>query len=237
MSGITIKEFGLGFVKACMEAYWGSCLFPVLFLGGLLCTVFCRKKRASVVFVCYTVFLALTVYNPFLVKEVIPRLDFEDEYYRFFWMLPVIPAAAYYGVRLVYLFKKKWQRAIAVFLVMGIIVLTGTPIEGVARNFSPAENIYKVPDELRVICDVIHEDSEKENPRVVFDSSLNSIVRQYDPSMALVLHRNAIIFRSGSTVAGTYSEENRWYRRQKAIMDVVLYQSQDNLRLFKRRWT
>lgn len=207
MSGITIKELGLGFVRACMETYWGSCLFPLLFAAGILWALFCHKKQASRIFLFYTVFLFLTVYNPVLVKYVIPKLHFENEYYRFIWILPVIPGVAYYGVRLVYLFKRKWQRILAALLVMGIIVSVGTPIEGIVGNFALAENLYKVPNELRAVCDVIHQDSEKENPRVVFDSSLNSIARQYDPSLGLVLHRNAIIYRSGSTVAGTFDEK------------------------------
>ena len=59
-------------------------------------------------------------------------------------------------------------------------VILGNPLDGVVTNFAMAENIYKVPNDLRAVCDVIHQNQENDFPRVVFDGSLNSIVRQYD---------------------------------------------------------
>lgn len=234
MSGITIKELGYGFVKACMEAYWGSCLFPLLFAAVLLWTLFRKKKDGSKVFLYYTVFLFLTVYNPVLVKYVVPKVKFENEYYRFIWILPVIPALAYYGVCLVWKFRKKWQRFVAFAAVLCVIVAAGSPKDCLTENFTMAENIYKVPDELRTVCDVIHQDRGMESPRVVFDTTLNNLARQYDPSLCLVINRNAAIYRSGSTVTGTFDEDSVWYKRQKVIMDVVYYQQQDNLNRFQR---
>ena len=234
MSGITIEELGYGFVKACMETYWGSCLFPVLFGIGLLWTVLRREKNASKIFLYYTVLLFLTVYNPLIVRYVVPKLKFENEYYRCIWILPVIPGVAYYGVRFVYAWRKKWQKALAFLLVVCVFAAAGTPMSGVVTDFALAENLYKVPNELRTVCDVIHQDQGMENPRVVFDDSLNNMVRQYDPSMMLVISRNAQIYRSGSTVAGVFDENSKSYQRQKAIMDVVYYQQQDDLKTFKR---
>ena len=99
MAGVTIEELGLRFVQICMENYWSGCMLPVFFLAGVLWDIFYRRRKESRVFLYYLVFLALTVYNPVLVKYVIPKVHFENEYYRFIWILPVIPAVAYYGVR------------------------------------------------------------------------------------------------------------------------------------------
>ena len=101
MAGVTIEELGLRFVQICMENYWSGCLLPVFFLAGILWDIFYRRRKESRVFLYYLVFLALTVYNPVLVKYVIPKVHFESEYYRFIWILPVIPGAAYYAVRIV----------------------------------------------------------------------------------------------------------------------------------------
>ena len=108
MAGVTIQELGLRFVDACMRLYWCSCLYPLLFAVGLICTLVLGRKRKSGIFVGYTVFLLLTVYNPLVVKYLIAKVKFENEYYRFIWILPVIPAVAYYGVRLVTAFRKTW---------------------------------------------------------------------------------------------------------------------------------
>ena len=131
MAGVTIEELGLKFVKACMKLYWGSWWYPFLFAVGLLCTLIWGRKKSSRIFIGYTVFLFLTVYNPVVVKYIIAKLDFENEYYRFIWILPVIPAIAYYGVSFVCAFKKRWLKAAAVIAVLGVFICLGNPLDGV----------------------------------------------------------------------------------------------------------
>ena len=223
MAGVTIQELGLRFVDACMRLYWGSCWYPLLFAVGLICTLVLGRKRKSGIFIGYTVFMLLTVYNPLVVKYLIAKVKFENEYYRFIWILPVIPAVAYYGVRLVTAFRKTWIKVLMAAAVLTGFVILGNPLDGVVTNFAMAENIYKVPNDLRAVCDVIHQNQENDFPRVVFDGSLNSIVRQYDAGIATVISRNASIYRSGSTVAGNYDKNSSFYKRQKALLDVIDY--------------
>ena len=73
MAGVTIQELGLRFVDACMRLYWGSCWYPLLFAVGLICTLVLGRKRKSGIFIGYTVFLLLTVYNPLVVKYLIAK--------------------------------------------------------------------------------------------------------------------------------------------------------------------
>lgn len=234
MAGVTIQEYGLHFVSACMKLYWSSCWYPLLFVVGIICTLIWGRKKNSRIFIGYVLFLLLTVYNPLVVKYLIAKVKFENEYYRFIWILPVIPAVAYYGVKLVSIFRKNWQRALAAIVVLCCFVLLGNPLDGVVNDFAMTENIYKVPDDLRAVCDVIHQNQENDFPRVVFDSSLNSIVRQYDAGIGLVISRNASIYRAGSTVAGSFDENSGFYKRQKALLDVIDYHIYDNPDQFRK---
>ncbi|MDC7290661.1 hypothetical protein NXH76_22995 [Blautia schinkii] len=233
MADVTIEELGLRFVQVCLKQYWGGCLFLVLFAAGVVWSLCCHRKKEAGIFIGYTIFLILTVYNPFFVKYIVPKVNFENEYYRFFWILPVVPGVAYYAVRLVFAVKNKWGKTIVALILAGVIVAVGTPIPGVTQNFAMADNLYKVPDDLRAVCSVIHEDSEKENPRVVFSNDLNTLARQYDASLQLVLNRNAVLYRAGSTVAGKINEKSSWYRRQRVIMDVVYYEQKVRLKKFR----
>lgn len=233
MADVTIKELGLRFVQVCLEQYWGGCLFLLLFAAGIIWSLICHRKKEAMIFLGYTVFLVLTVYNPFFVKYVVPKVNFENEYYRFFWLLPVVPAVAYYAVRLMFAVKNKWGKALMALVLAGVIIASGTPIPGVTQDFALADNLYKVPDDLRAACSVIHADSEKENPRVVFSNDLNPLARQYDASLRLVLNRNAVLYRAGSTVAGKVNEKSSWYRRQRVIMDVVYYEQKVRLKKFR----
>lgn len=234
MAGVTIEEMGLGFVSECMKLYWGSCWYPLIFIVGIVCTAIWGRRRNSRIFIGYTLFLLLTVYNPLVVKYVIAKVKFENEYYRFLWILPVIPAISYYAVRLVICFRKKWQRAILAVFVSAALILVGDPLSGVVTNFAMAENIYKIPNDLRAVCDVIHQNQETDFPRVAFNNGLNSIVRQYDAGIRLVISRNASVYRAGSTVAGTYDENSSFYKRQKALLDVVEYHIHDDKEGFVR---
>lgn len=175
MAGVTIQELGLRFVDACMRLYWGSCWYPLLFAVGLICTLVLGRKRKSGIFVGYTVFLLLTVYNPLVVKYLIAKVKFENEYYRFIWILPVIPAVAYYGVRLVTAFRKTWIKVLMAAAVLTGFVILGNPLDGVVTNFAMAENIYKVPNDLRAVCDVIHQNQENDFPRVVLTAVLTAL--------------------------------------------------------------
>lgn len=138
MAGVTIEEMGLQFVSACMKIYWSSCWYPLLFAVGLLCTLIWGRRRSSRIFIGYTFFLLLTVYNPLVVKYLISKAKFENEYYRFIWILPVIPAVAYYGVRLVTVIRWKWLRPIMAVLVVAALIVLGNPLEGVVTNFAKA---------------------------------------------------------------------------------------------------
>lgn len=233
MGGVSIEEYGLEFVWICLQKYWGSCLLLILFLAGIVWSLFRHRNREAGIFLFYTVFLLLTAYNPFLVNCIVPKVNFENEYYRFFWMLPVVPGVAYYAVRLIFSVKRFWKKAVLALMAAGIMIAVGVPLQGVVENFALIENVYKVPDDLRVICELIHEDSEAREPRVVFDRKLNTMARQYDPSLRLVLHRDAVLYRAGSTITARMDEDSPWYHRQKVIMDLLYYGETVELEEFK----
>ena len=54
-------------------------------------------------------------------------------------------------------------------------VILGNPLDGVVTNFAMAENIYKVPNDLRAVCDVIHQNQENDFPRVVLTAVLTAL--------------------------------------------------------------
>lgn len=233
MAGVSIEELGLSFVWECLKEYWGSCAFGFVFLIGTFLAAVLGKKKIYRMILWYTVFLAVTVYNPVVVKIVIPILNSDNEYYRFFWILPVIPVIAYYIVELIEKLNGTLKKGVCLTAILFLCVLLGTPMQGVVSGFSMIKNIYKVPNDLRAVCDVIHADTEKENPKVVFSSELNHVARQYDPSLSLVLYRDAVLYRAGSTVTKKYSDENEWYQRQKIIMDVTYYQMEMEAEIFQ----
>ena len=233
MSGVTIEQQGFMFVTECLRHYWGECLFGFLYLITVFASLLGKRKKEARLQLGFLLFLALTVYNPVLVRYVIPKLGMGSDYYRFFWILPVVPTLAYWCVKLVFSVRKKAAAALAAVGIAALLMVAGTPLKGVVQNFSLIENIYKIPDDLRSVCSVIHQDSEEEDPVVVFDQSYNYLVRQYDASFKLSLRRDAVLVRAGSTSVSV-NTEGKLYKRQKIIMDVLYYEQTVRRSRFKK---
>ncbi|MGI6070836.1 MAG: hypothetical protein ACOYBE_10460 [Blautia sp.] len=223
MPGITVEQFGFTFILECLEAYWGDALlFFLLFLVSLLILLLVKKRGSAGIFLSIFFFLLLTVYNPVLVYVLIPRLGLETIYYRLFWLMPVTAVLAYV---IVYLCTAIRYTAIQIPLLLlfgALILFTGQPLKSAVSPSLP-DNIYKVPQDLVDACDIIHADSDEEQPTVVFDVNLNMVARQYDPSLLLALNRNAVLYRAGSQTVDPVDTESFGYKAQKAIMDVLYY--------------
>lgn len=231
---VKFEELGLKFVSVCAGLYWENIWYLLLFAAGLGGTLIWGRKKDSRVFVYYTVILLLTIYNPLIANVFVEKMHFENEYYRFFWVLPVIPAVAYYGVQVVSYFKKKSLKAVVVACVLAVFVVLGNPIQGVTVNFAFAQNLYKVPNALRGICDVLHQLKGEGMPTVVFENDLNTVVRQYDAGIRLVLNRDVALYVAGSRTSEYYNENSDYYKQQKAILDVVDYDIYDAPDDFKK---
>jgi hypothetical protein len=186
MEGITVSKAGLSFVMECFRKYVGqSWEIAVFCLAGMIVSalIIIRSRRTMrangmndvaktpdssgaaygigpVTWMNWTllVMLALTVYNPFLVRKLVPRLGMTTVYYRMFWAFPLIPAAAFYLTELIFLPGKKLLRSAVFALAAAGIILLMPLNPGVRYHLTLPDNVYKVQGAIPVICDVIHED-------------------------------------------------------------------------------
>lgn len=195
------------------------------------------------------VVLGLTVYNPFLVRKIVPKMGMSSVYYRAFWAFPFLPAAAYYLTELIFLPERKALRAAlcAAAVAAAAVLMPLNP--GIRYHLQLPDNVYKVYGSIPVICDAIHENFEQSglyerrireaedadpltkegarayvrtNPRCVFPYDMEFQVRQYDPSIILTFGRNMRLYYEGNRSTGvSYSDASRAYRRRKLILDAM----------------
>lgn len=222
MGDVNINELGLSFVKVCLNNYWGNiCFFG--FFSACILWFFCRKKHSTNLFLIYTAFLFLTIYNPIFVKYIFSKLGSDKIYYRFFWLLPVSLILGYCCINIIDYTKSKFASCIMSITLILLIVLTGAPVKNIFKDLSMPDNLYKVPDSLLEICDIIHRNSENENPKIVApDATVHMLIRQYDPSLLLTIERNTLLYRLGNPNFNI-NEEKASYKTQDAIMEVVYY--------------
>ena len=280
MAGITIKEYGLTFVGACLKEYLGSS-WPILLLFALgiivgICVALMKKPKeapleivdakdyvpgtyedsplpesSSIIwmFLSIVIFCAVTVMNPFLVRYLIPKFGMTTVYYRFFWILPITFGAAFWLTRIVGAVRRKvLQAAVCAVLIGGMAFLM--PLNPGIANLHIPTNVYKVDGAVPVLCDAIHKDfvntqtygnairelseipdrnakqwlkaTARQYPICVFPYGIEFSVRQYDPTIQLLLNRNLRLFYEGNTSTGiTYGSKNVRYMKRKLILDAM----------------
>lgn len=255
MEGVRIKDYGLRFVWECLKRYFGdSWQIALVCLAGLLVSaalMIFRKKKDGVSSLNWVllIVLGLTVYNPFLVRIIAPKIGMTTVYYRFFWAYPFLPAAAYYLTSAVFLIRRKGLRAAACAGVIALMAVLMPVNPGIFYHMQLPDNVYKVNGAIPVICDAIHEDFEQSTlyqkrtrqaegtdpltkkgarafvltlPRCVFPYDMEFQVRQYDPSVTLTVGRNMRLYYEGNKATGvSYSEGSASYRRRKLILDAM----------------
>lgn len=235
MAGISIAETGLRYVWETLKVYWGTSIpFFVYFLMGLVWTAVDRKQKEARIFWYYTIVLGLTVYNPFLVRRLVPKLIEDTVYYRFFWVLPVTIAVAYYMTRLVFRRPGRWRKLAVAAVLLVLIGATTSANDTVLGHLQLPSNLYKVPDEVVQACALIHEDFEgEEEPKAVFTFDLEVYVRQYDASIRLSIDRETRLYYNGSQTVGN-PESSKSYKRKKRILDVINSAEEVPVKQFQR---
>lgn len=261
MEGVKAAEYGLSFVRECFRRYLGeSWLIAVIFFAGMAVTaalhLFSRRKdgggqtehAVTRMYLAASIVLALTVYNPFFVRKLVPKLGMTTVYYRMFWALPLTSGAAYYIVLYSGKIRKKVMRgaALAGSLLACALVM---PICPGIPNLSVPTNLYKVKGAVPVICSAVHSDYEQSEqygkaasyaqdkdistkegaealamtlPKCVFPYEIEFQVRQYDPGIRLTVNRNQRLYYEGNTATGiSYSTDSPIYARLKAILDAM----------------
>jgi hypothetical protein len=173
----------------------------MLYVAALVYVCIFGSRREKEIFIPCSVFLILTVYNP-LAPVVLDRFfDVNSEYYRFFWIAPVIVLVPYLFTKLIFYTEKKEVRFITAAIILCICLVSGKFVY--ADGIKLAENIYKMPDELIEISEIIHEDSSAKYPKAFLEYEYNMQMRQYDPKMLLTVDREDYLY----AVQNPYTDE------------------------------
>ena len=192
MRGVNVFENGIGYLLKTLGLYTSGTGFFAMYLIAVLFVLVKGEKRDKELFLPMSVMLLVTVYNP-LTAIVLDRIfDVSSEYYRLFWIAPVIILVPYVATVIMTREKKGWENVTIAVLIAAMFVIGGNYVY--AKGYDAAENIYKIPDELIEISQIIHEDSDTEYVKAFFEYEYNMEIRQYDPKMLLCVDREDYIY-------------------------------------------
>ena len=96
-------------IIACFGRYCGTGMMVGLFLVSLIYLFFKEKNKANRLLFVYVPTVTLLIYFCPLWAWVVYRVIGEDLYWRFLWLLPVVPVIAYAAVKAVQMLDRKIQ--------------------------------------------------------------------------------------------------------------------------------
>lgn len=224
MSLINVTERGLEYLRLCLDLYSENCAFLMLYFLALAFVCVKGNDLEKRIFVPSGFVLLLTVYNPVSPVVLMHFFDVNSEYYRLFWIAPVIILVPYVAIRLIMMLEGTAKRVGLGILIACIIMLSGNFLY--SNGYVKAENVYKMPDELIEVSEIIHRDAKTAYPTAFLEYEYNMQMRQYDPKILLTVDREDYLYATSMN----YTEEmlsDETHPQYKLLAALIKYQDVD----------
>lgn len=136
--------------------------------------LFIRHKEIRTRILIPLLVLVLLLINPILYAKVYHKL----RYWRLFWMFPDCLLIGWAGVDLCGRCRGKLTKGLCLATICLVIAAAGKNVYSArAGYFSPADSLYKVSANTRMICEAILADNP--HPKCIFEGGIKSETRQY----------------------------------------------------------
>lgn len=232
MQDVFVSTDKISYLAECLKRYSGSTGFLMLYFAALIFILIKGTDREKKIFVPMSVLMLLTVYNPLFPHVLSIFADINSEYYRFFWMTPVIILVPYTATRLIIsvIYGEIQHRKLVIILTVLVFALSSNFIYKSGIVFP--ENIYKVPDEMIKVSEIIHADSKEEYPKAFLEYEYNMQMRQYDGKMLLTIDREDYLY----AISKPYTDEminDDQFPQYRMLAAFVRYQVVDRKKLLE----
>ncbi len=222
MQSLNVAQEGMGYLWLCLKEYSTGCIFAALFVLGIVFIIIKGTGLEKKVFLPQALLLLLTVYNPVFPVVLNKFFDVNNEYYRFFWIAPVVMLDAYVMARIVLMVKKKAVAAGLFALFAAVTVLGGQFLY--KDGYIPSPTFVKMPTEIPQVCQMIHEDAAGRYdgdyyPRAICEFDYEMCLRQYDASIMLACTREQYLTAvTGQLRSEDIISEEEFYSRLLTVI-------------------
>ncbi len=221
MQGLNVSEEGISYLRLCLQEYSKGCCFVTLFVLALIFILIKGSRVEKRVFLPQALLLMLTVYNPLFPVILNRFFDVNNEYYRFFWIAPVVILDSYVMVKIIFRLKG-WLRVLVFGIFTGVIILGGQFLY--KDGYIPSPTFVKMPTEIPQLCEMIHEDAKGRYdgdyyPRAICEFDYQMCLRQYDASIMLACTREEYLRAvTGQLSEEDFTSEEEYYSRLLAVV-------------------
>lgn len=223
MQDVTVASNKIAYLWECLSRYNGSTGFLMLYFAMLMFILVKGNEKEKRIFIPMSVLSIATVYNPVFPHLLTLFTKIDSEYYRFFWMTPVIVLLPYVATKLILgllngsIVHKKSVIALSILA----LVLSSSSV--FKSGMKLAENEYKIPSELIEISEIIHSDSDKEYPKAFLEYEYNMQMRQYDGKMLLTIDREDYLYAVTNEYTTEMIDSNE-FPQYRLLAALVRYQ-------------
>lgn len=146
--------------------------------------------------------------------QLVSKVVGEETYYRFLWMVPIVPILGYVLVDLFVRQKRKLGKALVVAAAVFLLACGGTSCVDGSSLKSPSQVNY-LNQEAVTIAELIEEDKEMEFPRVAVEYDLVMSMRLANNKIVNFIKRNTYV-KQGKIKKNT-GRKMRQYRAYELV--------------------
>lgn len=230
MQDVFVEISKLSYLRECLVRYSGKSAYLMLYFAALIFIALKGSKKEKQIFIPMSVLLVITVYNPVFPLILNKFADINSEYYRFFWMTPVIVLVPLVVTNLIMELVKEKSSTNTWTIILMVLVFIFSSVFMYKNGIVFAENIYKIPDELIKISEILHEDCEDEYPKAFFEYEYNMQIRQYDPKILLTIDREDYLYAVSNEYTWEMMDDDS-FPQYRILAALFRYQNVDLNRL------
>ena len=194
MQDVFVEVSNLSYLKECLIRYSGRSAYLMLYFVALIFVALKGSKKEKQLFIPMSILLVITVYNPIFPIILNKFADINSEYYRFFWMTPIIVLVPFVATKLITELVKERSKSNTWALIIIALIFVSSSVFMYKNGIVFAENMYKIPNELIKVSEILHEDCEDEYPKAFLEYEYNMQMRQYDPKILLTIDREDYLY-------------------------------------------
>ena len=174
---------GVNRVFKVIQQYNGQSVLPVIILLGIL--FFILKDKKTTKYLIIYLGMLLIIFNE-ATYYFIRKIGEGMTYYRFLWMIPMVPIGAFLIVKLFEAIENRKTKILTACILTVCFLITSGIDFGKFLNLP--ENVYQMPQDMVDVCDIIESDRGEKSPVVVLtDKSLMYGIREYNANIQEVL--------------------------------------------------
>ena len=125
MQTLSISEYGFQYMQKCLEYYTENCACFLFYVMALIYIAVKGSRIEKQIFLPGALLLLLSVFNPVFPVVINSLFDVNKEYYRLFWIPPVVLLTAWFAAKMIGTVRgaKKWFTAAAL---LAIVCISGS---------------------------------------------------------------------------------------------------------------